>query len=253
MATVIFITGTDTGAGKTYLTALLLAHLRQKRIHALAIKPFCSGSRDDVELLQALQDREIADELANSFYFEEPIAPLAAARKHGRTISLDSVLAKIAEVGARCDVLLVEGIGGVMVPLGDDYDVLKLIQKLSCRTIVAARNKLGAINHSLLTLRALQNAGVRDIALVLMGCERGGVLATTNERVLREFATSVDIILVPFLGEQRLGFEGVETNCKKIKKSLALLEEFANFTPALSKKESAAANEEFVDSRGSEK
>jgi dethiobiotin synthetase len=253
MATVNFITGTDTGAGKTYLTALLLAHLRQKGIHALAIKPFCSGSKDDVELLQGLQDREIADELVNPFYFEEPIAPLAAARKHGRAISLDSVLAKIAEVGARCDVLLIEGIGGVLVPLGDDYDVLKLIQKLNCRAMVAARNKLGAINHSLLTLRVLQNAGVRDIVLVLMGCEHGGVLATTNKRILQEFAASVDIILIPFLGEQKLGFEGVKANCRKIKKSLALLEQFVNFTPALSKKESAAASEELVDSRGSEK
>ena len=111
------------------------------------------------------------------------------------------------------------------------------------------------VRHDLSVLVAMlaQVPGVRDIALVLMGCKRGGVLATTNERVLREFAPSVDIILIPFLGEQRLGFEVVETNCKKIKKSLALLEEFANFTPALSKKESAAANEEFVDSRGSEK
>src|SRR5436190_3837938 len=93
MPRVIFITGSDTGAGKTYLTALLLAYLRQKGIHALAMKPFCSGSRDDVELLQALQDREISDELMNPFYFEEPIAPLAAGREHGRMISLDTVLA----------------------------------------------------------------------------------------------------------------------------------------------------------------
>ena len=253
MSKAIFITGTDTGAGKTYLTALLLAHLRQKGIHALAMKPFCSGSRDDVELLQALQGREIGDELMNPFYFEEPIAPLAAAREHSRVISLDTVLAKISEVKAKCDVLLIEGVGGVLVPLGEDYDVLKLIQKLSCRVIVAARNKLGAINHSLLTLRALQSAGERDIVLVLMGCEGGGFLGTINKRILRELAPSVDIILIPFLKKEALGFEGVKTNCKKLKKSLALLEKFANFTPALSKKESAAADEELIDSRGSDK
>jgi dethiobiotin synthetase len=168
-------------------------------------------------------------------------------------ISLDNVLAKIAEVGDRCDVLLIEGIGGVLVPLGHDYDVLQLIDKLSCRVIVAARNKLGAINHSLLTLGALQNAGVSDIVLVLMDCERGGVVARANKRILQEFAASVDIILIPFFGEQRLAFEGVKTNCKKIKKSLALLEKFVSFSAALSKKESAAANEDVIDSRGSEK
>ena len=253
MATIIFITGTDTGAGKTYLTALLLADLRRIEIRALAMKPFCSGSRDDVKLLQSLQDGEIEDEVVNPYYFKEPVAPLAAARKHGRTISLDSVLAKIEAVEARCDVLLIEGIGGVMVPLGHDYDVLKLIQRLNCRVIVAARNKLGVINHSLLTLRALQHAGVRDLVLVLMGCERNGVMAATNKRILQEFAAPVDVISIPFLRMPEVGSNGFNRNCKKIKKSLALLEQFVNFTPALSNKESAASTEELVDSRGSEK
>ena len=71
----------------------------------------------------------------------------------------------------------------------------------------------------------------------------GGILATTNKRIVQECAAPVDTVSIPFLGEQRLGFEGVKTNCKKVKKSLALLERFVNFTPALSKKRSAAANE----------
>src|SRR5260221_14172519 len=91
----IFITGTDTGVGKTLLTALLLAHLRQNGVPALALKPFCSGGRADAELFHALQDGDLTLDEINPFYFREPIAPLVAARKHRRRIQLDDVLKNI--------------------------------------------------------------------------------------------------------------------------------------------------------------
>src|SRR5882672_6525542 len=81
---ILFITGTDTGVGKTLITALLLERLRSRGAHALAIKPFCSGSRQDVALLQSLQPHELSDEVMNPFYFHEPLAPLIAARRAKR-------------------------------------------------------------------------------------------------------------------------------------------------------------------------
>src|SRR2546429_4432134 len=94
----IFITGTDTGVGKTVLTGLLVTHLRNQGTDALAIKPFCSGSRADAKLLQAIQDRELTLEEINPFYFPEPVAPLVAARLHRRAITLRQVLAHIERV-----------------------------------------------------------------------------------------------------------------------------------------------------------
>src|ERR1051326_5574870 len=94
----IFITGTDTGVGKTVLTGLLLAHLRAIGGHAMALKPFCSGSRKDVDLLYALQDGELAAEAINPFYFREPVAPLIAARQHGRLLPLGQVLEQLQRV-----------------------------------------------------------------------------------------------------------------------------------------------------------
>ena len=95
---IIFITGTDTGVGKTLLTALLLHHLRQTGVRALAMKPFCSGGRADVKLLQSLQPGELSDEEMNPFFFKEPIAPLIAAEKNHRIIRLKEVIDRIKHI-----------------------------------------------------------------------------------------------------------------------------------------------------------
>src|SRR5215467_14312220 len=98
---IIFITGTDTGVGKTILTGLLVNHLRAEGVHALAMKPFCSGGRGDVRLLRAMQDAELTEGEINPFYFPEPIAPLVSARKHKRTIALNEVVRRIKEMAVR--------------------------------------------------------------------------------------------------------------------------------------------------------
>src|SRR5438477_7771150 len=81
---IIFITGTDTGVGKTVLTACLLDHLLKSGVDAIAMKPFCSGNREDVELFQAIQEHRLSDAAINPFYFADPVAPLVAARKERR-------------------------------------------------------------------------------------------------------------------------------------------------------------------------
>src|SRR5262245_14497872 len=95
---ILFVTGTDTGVGKTLMTALLLAHLRAHGHNAIALKPFCSGTRDDAELLHSLQVGDLSLNEINPFYFDEPIAPIVAARKHRRRIPLPAVLKHIHSV-----------------------------------------------------------------------------------------------------------------------------------------------------------
>src|SRR5262249_51966743 len=144
-ARIIFITGTDTGVGKTLLTGLLVCHLRASGCHALAMKPFCSGGRADVDFLRVAQDRELTADEINPFYFREPIAPLVAARKRHIKIRLPDVLRAISDILARCECLLIEGSGGLLVPLGEGYTVADLISKLNCEVIVVSRNRLGTI------------------------------------------------------------------------------------------------------------
>src|SRR4051794_429843 len=98
---ILFVTGTDTGVGKTVFTGLLLHHLRTTGRHALAMKPFCSGGRADVKLLRALQDAELSEDEINPFYFPEPVAPLVSLRQRHRTVPLAEVVRRIKEIAAR--------------------------------------------------------------------------------------------------------------------------------------------------------
>jgi len=204
---IIFITGTDTGVGKTVLTGLLLTHLRQTGRRAFALKPFCSGGRADAEILHALQDGELSLDQINPFYFEEPVAPLAAARLHRRKISLDQTLKHIGQVydllldrpakisranneviqhsnnPVRLDpILLIEGAGGLLAPLGQWFSAEDLIKTLRCEVIVTAANRLGTLNHTALTGRILQEAGAQRLRVVLMDCDGASPITQASHR-----------------------------------------------------------------------
>ncbi|MEO5803057.1 MAG: dethiobiotin synthase [Verrucomicrobiota bacterium] len=223
MGKIIFITGTDTGVGKTFLTALLLRHLRQKKIHALAMKPFCTGSREDVYLLQKLQPGELSDSTMNPFYFRRPVAPFVAAQMQGKKIYLNEVLKKIFKLKDRCDVLLVEGAGGLMVPLGSGFLTRDLIAKLDCQILIVARNSLGTLNHTLLSAEALLMSGCKQFAVVLMNLSSGDTSAGSNKKTLETLLHSTKVLLIPFL-PNGLKQAGAATPCgKKIKKILAAM------------------------------
>jgi dethiobiotin synthase len=236
-ARILFVTGTDTGVGKTLLTSLLLHHLRQKCCHALALKPFCSGSRKDVSLLRSLQDQELASREINPFYFSEPVAPLVAARKHHRPIRIASVLEHIQNIASRCETLLIEGAGGLLVPIANHFTILDLIARLHCRVVVVARNKLGTINHTLLTVRALQHrhafasskiphASLRNLRstflrVVMMSHSSRDSSSDSNPRLIREFLAPVPLFTLPFLGHNCRSISAIKENQKKFHKTLA--------------------------------
>ena len=218
---IIFVTGTDTGVGKTVLTGLLLRHLRQNGCHALAMKPFCSGSRADTELLCAAQDRELTPDEITPFFFAEPLAPLATARKHRRVIRLPEVLGRIRGVACRCQCLLIEGIGGLLVPLGEGYTLRDLIARLGCGVIVVAPNRLGTINHTLLTADALQHVEIRRFTTVLMSPKRGDYSTRSNRRILAELLAPNPVFAVGFLGPAPLRFRALKKGSRRVEKTLA--------------------------------
>jgi len=220
---IIFVTGTDTGVGKTLLTCLLLCHLRRRGVNALAMKPFCSGGRNDIELIQALQNHALPDEEVNPFYFPEPLAPLVAARKHRRRISLSQVLRSIERVETQCERLIIEGSGGVSVPLGEGFSVSDLIAKLHCEIVVVARNRVGTINHTLLAVKMLQQLTNQRIKIILMEQKTRDRSASSNARILGELLDPLPVLSLRFLGENAALPKGVEKNQEKIKKVLARL------------------------------
>ena len=218
---IIFITGADTGVGKTLLTGLLLHHLRQSDCHTLAMKPFCCGSRADTEFLHAVQDGELTPDEITPFFFEEPLAPLVAALKHHHTIHMPDVLRQIKRVANRCQCLLIEGIGGVLVPLAEGVTVRDLIARLQCEVLVVSRNRLGTINHTLLTVEALKNIENKGLKVILMSHKNQDASAGSNRRVLAQLLAPTAILPVPFLGANLLRFEAVKKSRRKIQKSLA--------------------------------
>jgi dethiobiotin synthetase len=228
---VILITGTDTGAGKTVLTSLLLCHLRGTGCRALALKPFCSGDCGDVQLLRACQDRELSADEINPWFFPEPVAPLVSARKHRRRVRLEKVAEHIESFRKYCDYLLVEGAGGLLVPLGEGYTVLDLIQRLQCEVLIAAQNRLGILNHTLLTIRVLQGAGHAPerppgwlrAKVALMDGRRGDASSSTNRRILAELIAPVPLIGLPYLGPGCRRVESIRAQAAKLCGTLARL------------------------------
>jgi dethiobiotin synthetase len=232
----VFITGTDTGVGKTVLTALLLTHLRRKGRHALAMKPFCSGGRGDVELLSALQDHELDLDIMNPFWFSEPIAPLIAARHRQKRILLKSVLRRVKEAARHCDWLLIEGAGGLLAPVAEDGTALDMIRALGCDVLVAAPNRLGAINHTLLTVSAIQfDTGSRNrkaidrsrkrLSVCLIDQAEPDASSRDNAGVLEELLGSVPLWRLPFFAGDLSQPDAIKTAAKlfakKFQKSLA--------------------------------
>lgn len=217
---IIFVTGTDTGVGKTLLTALLLQHLRANGSHALAMKPFCSGGRADVKFLQAMQPGEISDDEVNPFYFAEPVAPLVAQKRRRQKIALADVVEKIRHVQNQCEQLVIEGSGGLLVPLGADFSVADLVIRLKPKIIVAARNQLGAVNHTLLTLEALRSRGLQVDSVVLMEAGKADLSSQTNQKTLNSL-TRIAIFCVPNLGANFVRNPPPKNTQKKLKKILA--------------------------------
>lgn len=223
-ARIIFITGTDTGVGKTIFTGLLVHHLRSTGSHALAMKPFCSGGRADVRLLRAMQDSELTEDEINPFYFPEPVAPLVSARQRNHAIPLPEVVRRIKEIAARSECLLIEGSGGLLVPLGERYLVSDLIRALNCEVIVVSRNRLGTINHTLLTVAALKDTGAPQIKIALMAVDKSGqrdISCVTNKEILSEFLAPIPVWSIEFLGRNPSKSGVLKKNYKKVKKTLA--------------------------------
>ncbi|MGC8467168.1 MAG: dethiobiotin synthase [Acidithiobacillus sp.] len=164
-----FITGTDTGVGKTVVTATLAEALAQRGWRVAALKPVVSGRDvqgrfEDVERLRRHSHPPLSAAECNCYAFDEPIAPHWAAQLHGQVIQRARLTAFVQQAACRVDRVLVEGAGGLLVPLGDDWDYRDWAAELGLPLVLVVALRLGAINHARLTeeairVRALPYAG----------------------------------------------------------------------------------------------
>ena len=193
----IVITGTDTGVGKTLLTALLASHLHASGRGVGALKPICSGGRDDAQAIcRALGNALTLDEI-NPWHFRAPLAPLLSARKEKRRVDLRELVSRVHAVARRYEITLVEGAGGLLSPLGEGFSTRELIGALGAEVIVVARNQLGVVNHVRLTLEALPPIVAARAKLVLMAPPRADESTQSNTGLLGEFMAREHIVSLP--------------------------------------------------------
>ncbi len=217
MAHVLFITGTDTNVGKTVLSVLLTRELLRRGVDVRAVKPLCSGGREDAEALLAVLLAKTSNnqhrttnihgirhpvsgiDQINPWHFAEPLTPLVASRRLGKPLHRKEVVAFLRKSAAICDVLVVEGAGGLLSPLGEDFDARDLIIALKATPVIVTQNRLGAINQSLLVMETLPASIRRKAPLVLMQPPDLDVVTKTNADVLRERLGAERVHLLPRL------------------------------------------------------
>ena len=197
-----FITGTDTGVGKTFVTCALLHTLKAQGIAAIGMKPVAAGGdmtpdglrNDDIEALREASSVKLAREDLNCYLFAEPIAPHIAAANEDVDIDLDVIRQRFDQLADLADAILVEGVGGFIVPLGDGVDTADLAADLDLPVILVVGMRLGCLNHALLTQEAIRARGLT----------LAGWVANQIDPHLAEFDANVDAlderIRAPLLG-----------------------------------------------------
>lgn len=194
-----FITGTDTGVGKTHTVVQLLRLLRANGRSCAGFKPICCGDRQDAELLLAASAPGLTIDEINPLWLKTPAAPLTAAQTEDVKIDIERLFDAFRMLRARVDNVFVEGVGGWMVPIDSDYFVKDLAVEMGLPVLVVAQNRLGCLNHTLLTVRSVQAANLHCAAVVLNSPSSSTDIAeTTNATVL---ASILDVPMVPQLGE----------------------------------------------------
>jgi len=171
----LFITATDTEVGKTVVTCAIAAVLKQRGQTVGVCKPIASGCRkdreglvnEDAEALAHFADSNFPLATVNPVRYREPLAPAVAAEREQRPVDDEAIAFALQRIDAGCDINLVEGIGGLMVPIDEKHTVLDLAIAIGYPVVVVTRGDLGTLNHTALTCAAIRNAGLRLAGLVI--------------------------------------------------------------------------------------
>jgi len=206
----IFITGTDTGVGKTVVSAALAAAFRKRDIDAAVMKPIATGAVKkknrliscDVEFLRKAARSKDEISLVNPYCADLPLAPAAAFKLRNKKISIDRVKDCLRKLLKRHEIVLVEGIGGLFVPIKDNYLVADLVKDLDIPLIVVSRNGLGAINHALLTIKQANDLGLDVLGIIFNNTYKpaADISRKTNPRIIKEISGADIIGEFPYLG-----------------------------------------------------
>jgi dethiobiotin synthetase len=208
----LFVTGTDTGVGKTLVAGAIADWFRRRHSRVGVLKPIATGCvhrreglvSEDAEFLAHCADARFPLDVICPVRYAEPLAPSVAAERAKQPVDWEAVQRSLRMIQSGSDVVIVEGVGGVMVPLDAKHTVLDLARWLGLPSIVVARPSLGTINHTLLTVRALRDADVQVAGVVInrYPADSASVAEETNPRVIEKVGKLPILCIVP---EEKLG------------------------------------------------
>jgi dethiobiotin synthetase len=204
----IFITGTDTGVGKTYVGSGIAASLRAKGVNVGVMKPAETGCRmragnlipaDAIRLARAAGAHDPLT-LINPYRFRKPLAPFVAAKLEGKKIQASRIMNAYRALVRRHDFMIIEGAGGIMAPLSRNYLNLDLARAIGLPVVVVARPGLGTINHTLLTLAALKERGISIAGVVINHSDmrRQGPAERTSPEEIEKISRVPVLGIVPY-------------------------------------------------------
>jgi dethiobiotin synthetase len=210
----IFLTGTDTGAGKTLVSCAILRALARRGVNVAAYKPVETGcseqngtlvGADCVLLSDACGAKQKPEDVAG-YLFAAPAAPLVAAEAEGATIERDRLIERFHRAANGADFVLVESAGGLMVPLTGESTTRDLVRDLGLPVVCVVASRLGCINHALLTVQVLRNSGVVPAGFVMNEVcpdSEYALAIRTNREVIGRFADIPDLGSMPYVDPAR--------------------------------------------------
>ena len=224
----VFVTGTDTGCGKTLVSCGLARAILRKGLNVGVMKPLASGGAtfrepgqktrrvsEDALLMRLAAATSDALDLINPYCFKSPLAPWVASRFDRQPLNLNHVMKSFRELDRRHNYMIVEGIGGVRVPITEKFHVIDLIERMKLPVLIVSKPGLGSLNHTFLTLDALRQRGVRVSGVVISGW-RGKTLAErTNPRAIRQ-AGRVRVAVLPWQKRFQMNFDLLATTLTRL-------------------------------------
>lgn len=163
----LLVTGTDTDVGKTFVAAGLAAALRRRGVDVGVMKPVATGSSDDARVLMAASGSGDPLDLVNPIHLKAPLSPHLAAKREGTRVDLRRIDRAFQLLVSRHDLIIVEGAGGLLVPIREGFTFADLAKRLRLPLLVVARDTLGTINHTSLTVEAARARGLKILGIVV--------------------------------------------------------------------------------------
>jgi len=201
----LFVTGTDTNIGKTCVAASIVKNLRDRNIDVGVMKPFASGYKknsnsisEDVEILMRYSGSHDPIDLVNPYFFEIPTSPYDACKILAQKISLKKITDAYHVLLSSHDLLIVEGIGGLMTPITQNYFVSNLISELNIDTIIVTGSKLGTVNHTLLTYEHCKQMHLKLKGFVINQTEPNGYELSNLKQQIMELTNQTVYCTIPY-------------------------------------------------------